>query len=113
MKKKIFRRGPMGSLMDEYERALEDFKNRLSEISLPFFKKKLWKEGELHSVKEICEHVERAGYGYINHFSRRTGLPVHDIPSKPLNSVEEAVKRLEEMFRYTLGKTKAENEHDR
>jgi len=102
MKKKVFRSGPMGSLMDEYERALNEFQEVLRGVEPSIYKKKLWKEGELKSIKDICEHMERAGYGYINHFGKRTGLPVHAIPTKPCNSAVKAANRLHAMFQYTL-----------
>ena len=58
----VYRKGPMGSLIDEYERAFIEFKGIVDKIGDTDFLKErnTDKSSKLHSIKDICSHVIRA-----------------------------------------------------
>jgi uncharacterized damage-inducible protein DinB len=60
-----YRKGAIGSLMDEYEKAALELKSVLQNVSTEDYTRIV--EGEsahCHSIEVIMNHVVRAGYGY-------------------------------------------------
>ncbi len=66
---KIFRKGAIGALMDEYERAVLELRNLVEKISeddyLKIFDAET-KDEDCRSIQTIMSHVVRACYGYAN-----------------------------------------------
>ena len=75
---KTYRKGPLGALMDEYERASSDLKVVLRGISEDDFTTILDTQTEdesCRSVQTIMTHVVRAGYGYADYIRDQFGIP--------------------------------------
>lgn len=96
-----FRKGPIGGLLDEYEKALHEFEAVLAHLAAAEYRKKLRPGERLQSIRDICQHVVRAGYTYADLFRTRTGQRC--APAMPSCATPDAaVKELRAMFRYTL-----------
>jgi len=101
---KIYRKGAVGALMDEYERAAGELKVLLNKIPSEDFVKIVdpdTKDEDCRSVQTIMNHVVRAGYGYSNYIRKEFGInstnPVFQITSAP-----EAVSHFDQMLEYTV-----------
>ena len=99
----VYRKGPMGSLMDEYERAFIEFKGIVDKIGDTDFLKErnTDKSSKLHSIKDICSHVIRAGYIYSNSI-RKAFQETEMKPEFALQSARDAIQNLDLMFTHTL-----------
>jgi uncharacterized damage-inducible protein DinB len=67
---KTYRKGGIGAVMDEYERAADEFKNLIGNISDLDFVKIVDTETldeDCRSVQTICSHVTNSGYAYANY----------------------------------------------
>ena len=101
---KNYRKGAVGALMDEYERAASELKILLNKIPPEDFVKVVdrdTKDEDCRSVQTIMNHVVRAGYGYSNYIRKEFGInpttPVFQITSAP-----EAVSHFDQMLEYTV-----------
>lgn len=103
---KKYRNGPVGALMDEYERAAEELKNILKGISQNDFIKIVdpdTKDADCRSIQTIMNHVVRAGYGYSNYIRKQFGDKWTERKEDyEINTPEIAVSRLENMLGYTV-----------
>ncbi len=74
-----YRPGAIGSILDEYERAISNFKSVLKNIDAEDYKRIVEGESEhCHSIEVITNHVVRAGYGYSNYI--RDALSLVSLP---------------------------------
>ena len=66
---KIYRKGAIGALTDEYEKALEELKALLKNITIENFKeiKNDSVQEDFQSVRNIVLHIVNSGYVYANH----------------------------------------------
>jgi hypothetical protein len=67
---RAYRKGPVGALMDEYERASADLKLLLSSISEPDFTAVIdaqTQDENCRSVRTIVTHVVQSGYSYADY----------------------------------------------
>ena len=67
---KTYRQGPVGALMDEYERAAEELIGILEGISEDDYERvrdTKTQDEDCRSIATIMRHVVRAGYGYANY----------------------------------------------
>lgn len=102
---KTFRDGPIGALMDEYERAAKDLLRVLKKIPVEKYNCILdtqTKDKDCLSVETIMNHVVRAGYGYANYIRKQfhedfTERNVHYDVSTPKLATAEVNK----MLKYT------------
>ena len=100
---KSYRRGALGALMDEYERAASDLKLLLQAISADEFIEILdarTKDEQCRSVQTIISHVVGAGYGYADYIRKIFGI-TSTSPARNLLSHGEAEARLDAMLDYT------------
>ena len=102
--KKEYRSGPLGSLMDEYERALGELKillGSLSENDYIRISNPSSPDPDCLSVQTIMRHVVSAGYGYAVNI--RTAIGVEgkrtDIKEIPQS---EVLTMVDDMFEYSL-----------
>ena len=68
--KKNYRKGGIGAVMDEYERAGTEFKKLIDGISESNFIKIVdieTTDEDCRSVQTIVSHVTNSGYGYANY----------------------------------------------
>ena len=73
---KEYRNGPVGALMDEYERAAGELKTRVKTVSQNNFVKIVHPDTAdpaCRSIQTIMNHVVRAGYGYANYIRKQFG----------------------------------------
>ncbi|HVE56332.1 MAG TPA: hypothetical protein VNB22_05845, partial [Pyrinomonadaceae bacterium] len=96
-----YRKGAIGSLLDEYEKALDELKSVLQTVGAGDYARVAPGEDEhCRSIQIIMNHVVRAGYGYSKYIRDAlsiNALPVEDrhIPQAEING------ELDEMFAYT------------
>lgn len=101
---KSYRKGAIGALMDEYERAALELKRLVEEIPPADFVRIIDKETgdeDCRSVQTIISHVVRAGYGYADYIRHLFSIS----SARPANQVlrqSESLKELESMIEYTI-----------
>lgn len=98
-----YREGPMGALMDEYERAAADLRRLVERIPGGEFVRVADPETEdeaCRSVQAIVSHVVGAGYGYADYLRGLFAIPSAR-PPRGLLSQKEALEQLEAMLAYT------------
>lgn len=100
---KIYRNGPLGALMDEYERAAHELQRLLEDISDVEYKTigdTETKDADCRSIQTMMSHVIGAGYGYADHIRKvwniTTARPAVDLPER-----EEAIAGINDVLRYT------------
>ena len=74
-----YRTGAMGALLDEYERAVDELKVVLQNISDADFVNIVdvqTADEDCRSVQTIMRHTVRAGYGYAGYLQRQFNLPL-------------------------------------
>jgi len=101
--KKTYRKGAIGALTDEYEKALDELKVILLKISDDKFKRINEKASaqDFQSIRNIILHIISSGYVYANHIRKRFEDD-YIIPELEVNSTEQGVFKLNEMFEYTV-----------
>jgi len=102
---KPYRNGPLGALMDEYERATQELKTVLKIINQNDFIKIVdpsTKDPDCRSIQTIINHVVRSGYGYSNYIRKQFGDKwIERKDNYKINSPEIACDQLNKMLRYT------------
>lgn len=96
-----YRKGAIGSLLDEYEKSLFELKSVLQTVGANEYSQVVEGESDhCRSIQIIMNHVVRAGYGYSKYIRdalSMNALPVEDkqIPQAEING------EIDEMFAYT------------
>jgi hypothetical protein len=101
--KKKYRKGGIGAVMDEYERAATDLKNLIGNISETDFVKIVdpeTKDDDCRSVQTIVSHVTNSGYGYANYIRDWFSIPKSS-PERRLISQSNFSLELDKMLAYT------------
>lgn len=73
---KTYRQGPVGALMDEYERAASELLAILNGITDEEYERvrdTKTQDDDCRSIQTIMRHVIRAGYGYMNYMRTHWG----------------------------------------
>ncbi|QKJ97809.1 MAG: hypothetical protein HND39_16855 [Ignavibacteriota bacterium] len=86
-----YRKGGIGAVMDEYERAAAEFKNMIENISDSNFIKIVdteTKDDDCRSVQTIVSHVTNSGFGYANYIRDWYSIPKNSPERKLLTKVE-------------------------
>ena len=99
----IYRKGGIGAVMDEYERAASEFKKLIGNISDSDFVKIVdveTKDKDCRSVQTIVSHVTNSGYGYANYIRDWFSIPKSSSERKLL-SREEFLQRFDTILLYT------------
>ena len=100
---KKYRKGAIGALMDEYERAAVDLKNLILQISETDFEKVVdqdTKDEDCRSVQTIVSHVTNSGYGYANYIRDWFDI-FKNSPVRRLLSQKYFFAEFEKMLTYT------------
>ncbi|OLS26054.1 MAG: hypothetical protein HeimC2_16760 [Candidatus Heimdallarchaeota archaeon LC_2] len=103
--KESYRPGPIGALMDEYERALNDLIKVLSRFSHFQFVKIVDTETQdenCRSVETILNHVIGAGYAYSNYIREKIDMPITQSGQVQVSNIVDVSDELKEMFNYML-----------
>jgi uncharacterized damage-inducible protein DinB len=101
---KVYRKGAVGALMDEYERASLELRNLVKNIDeetyLKIFDSET-KDEDCRSIQTIMSHVVRASYGYAN--SIREVFPIDSQVYQPrLLAKNEVLEKFDEVIQYTV-----------
>jgi uncharacterized damage-inducible protein DinB len=100
---KKYRKGAIGALMDEYERAAVDLKNLILQISETDFEKVVdqdTKDEDCRSVQTIVSHVTNSGYGYANYIRDWFDI-FKNSPGRRLLSQKDFFTEFKKMLTYT------------
>lgn len=100
---KTYRTGAIGALMDEYERAAEDLKKILENLSQDLFVKiydRDTMDEDCRSIFTIMKHVVAAGYGYGNQIRIFLGFTPH-MPEYKIETPRDAIRMLEKVLTFT------------
>jgi uncharacterized damage-inducible protein DinB len=100
---KPYRKGPVGALMDEYERAATELKRLVEQIPEDDFVQVIdsqTKDENCRSVQTIMSHVVSAGYSYADYIRRWFSIP-STRPAKKLLSHQESLEQFDVMLGYT------------
>ena len=102
---KTYRTGPIGALLDEYERAAAELKGILNAIPQEGFVKIAdphTANPDCRSIQTVINHVVRAGYRYANYIRKQFGEPwAESRESYDVSSPEAACRELDGMLAYT------------
>ncbi len=88
-----YRKGGVGALMDEYERAAFELKSLLENVSEDDYVKIIdpdTEDSDCHSMQTIMNHVIYSGYGYANGMRRQ-----FSIPHEPLGDERRQIQKAE------------------
>jgi len=107
--KKTYRKGGVGAMMDEYERAAGELKNVLGRASEEQFVRIVdpdTKDEDCRSIQTIMTHVVRAGYGYADYIRGAFGIPStrpkETLPGSTLPVVRgKATEKIDGFLAYT------------
>jgi uncharacterized damage-inducible protein DinB len=101
---KVYRKGAVGALMDEYERAYLELRNLIENIDeetyLKIFDSET-KDQDCRSIQTIMSHVVRACYGYANSIRQAFSMDGQVYELKQL-SRNEVLKKVDEAMQYTI-----------
>ena len=100
---KTYRKGAVGALMDEYERAINELAQlvlRLTDSEFEALRDRQTQDDECRSVQKVVNHVVRAGYGHAAYIRRAFGAALNR-PEIKLGSRAESVEQLGAMRSYT------------
>ena len=101
---KIYREGPVGALMDEYERASSALAAIINGLSQSEYEKILDSQTEnenCRSPQTIINHVIEEGYSYANSIRRATNQPEIE-PVFQVTNAKEALIHFDKMLKYTV-----------
>ena len=100
---KKYRKGGIGAVMDEYERAASELKNLIGKISESDYEKIVdneTKDDDCRSVQTIVSHVTNSGYGYANYIRDWFSIPKKS-PERRMLSQKDFSVEFEKMLIYT------------
>jgi uncharacterized damage-inducible protein DinB len=103
MSEKVYRKGAIGALLDEYERAVEELKSIINQVSESDYEKIFDAETsneDCRSIQTIMSHVVRACYGYANSIRKAFSIDFQPYRHKKLSKVE-VIECLEVAMTYT------------
>jgi uncharacterized damage-inducible protein DinB len=96
-----YRKGAIGSLLDEYEKALFELKSVLQTIGADEYSQIVEGEAEhCRSIQIIMNHVVRAGYGYSKYIRDALLMVANPIEDKQIPQAEIGGE-IDKMFAYT------------
>lgn len=101
--RRIYRKGAIGALMDEYERAASELRRLIEGLPEEEFARIVDSQTgdeSCRSAQTIMSHVVSAGYGYAADIRKAYAMAA-DRPQKRLLSHREALDELEAMLAYT------------
>lgn len=103
MKKTLadYRTGAIGSILDEYEKALFELKSVLHTVGAEDYSRIVEGEDEhCCSIEVIMNHVVRAGYGYSKYIRDALSMDANSIEDKKIPQTGIFVE-VDKMFAYT------------
>ena len=101
--RKTYRKGAIGALMDEYERAASELGRLVEQIPEDDFVRVVdsqTTDDACRSVQTIMSHVVRAGYGYADYIREQFSI-ASTRPQNKLLSRQESLEQLDAALAYT------------
>lgn len=96
-----YRKGAIGSILDEYERASDELKSLVSNVAAENYTRIVEGESEhCCSVEIIMNHVVRAGYGYSKYIRDALSMNCLPVEDKKIPQTEIGGE-IERMLAYT------------
>ena len=103
---KTYRQGPVGALMDEYERAAADLLQvirPLKQTDYEAIADTETKDPDCRSIQTIMNHVVRSGYGYANYLRKHFGIALAERQEQyDVETPDSAAVELNAMLAYTV-----------
>ena len=99
------RTGPKGALLDEYERAINELKQVISDVSptdLTMIADKTTADENCVSIQSILAHVVSAGYSYANHVRKLKNAPFELWQKTTRAVITDCNDDLDTMFAFTI-----------
>ncbi len=103
MKKSLedYRKGAIGSILDEYERVLIELKSVVQTVGADNYSRVVAGEAEhCCSIQIIMNHVVRAGYGYSKYIRDALSMNVNPIEDQQIPQTKIGGE-IDKMFAYT------------
>lgn len=101
-----YRSGPLGAIMDEYERAAGELKELINSIGQEDFTRPVnprSTEPDFISVQSIANHVVRSGYAYANYIRKHFGDAWTERKEDyEVDTQARACEEIDKMLQYTL-----------
>lgn len=101
---KTFRKGAVGAMMDEYERAaleLRDIVQNVSEEKFTRIADAETEDRDCRSIQTVISHVVRAGYGYANYVREQFSRDAE--PFEPIQIAHREIgEEIDKMLGYTV-----------
>lgn len=100
---KTYRKGAVGAMMDEYERAAAEFRSLIAGLTEEQYARIVdskTTDENCRSVQTVMSHVVFAGYGYANYI-REAFLITKSSPKRRQLAQGEALKEFDSMLAYT------------
>ena len=100
---RIYRRGAVGALMDEYERAALELRRFVEHVGQDEFTRivdSLTSDTNCRSAQTIMSYVVSAGYGYASAIRGAFSIDP-DRPPRRMLSYKEVLEEFDEMLEYT------------
>lgn len=98
-----YRKGAIGALMDEYERAAAELTrivNGMTDAQFELVRDRQTDDDHCRSIQTIMSHVVHSGYGYANYIRAAFSVASEKPPFEVL-SRNECLNRLAQMIAYT------------
>lgn len=98
-----YRKGGIGAVMDEYERAAAELKTLIERIPESDYIKVVdteTKDEDCRSVQTIVSHLTNSGYGYANYIREWFSIPKSS-PQRRLLAQNDFLKELDKMIEYS------------
>jgi uncharacterized damage-inducible protein DinB len=100
----MYRKGGVGAMMDEYERAAGELTRVVESLSDDDYSRIVdphTTDEDCRSAQTMMSHVVGAGYGYANYLRRALAMPGVRYERRPLSRAE-SLAHLETMLAYTI-----------
>ena len=101
---KTYRKGAVGALMDEYERATAEFRAAIAGLTEEQYTRIADTETAddcCRSAQTIMSHVVAAGYGYANYIRKAFSMTINS-PQRRLLEHAESLEEFDSMLAYTV-----------
>ena len=101
---KTYRKGAVGALMDEYERAVNEYRSLVQNTTEEEFNRIADSEtadDDCRSIQTITAHIIGSGYAYANYIREQFSTPVEPFQRR-LFSHGEVGNEIDKMLNYTI-----------
>jgi len=101
---KTYRKGAVGAMMDEYERAAAEFRTIIESLTEDEYTRIVdpdTTDVNCHSVQTVMSHVVAAGYGYADYIRDAFSMEKTS-PKKRQLAHAESLKEYDSMMEYTV-----------